>query len=929
MSRRPLFAGRFRRSHLQAAGRALALVMVLLGAVAATAGGEERIHAVAVETDSPVDAAAVAKILGLAVGQPLDRRQLRDSILAYYAGGEVERLEITSDHCEEGLDLRVRVSFRPKIAKVVVRAANPVLEKRVQKWLRLEVGGRASSAVVETARRRVVRQLRDRGHADPRVQAYMDYERATNSVDITIQVAAGPLQELEAVVLVGAVPPEVADAALPRVDAGTRLTARMVEQIRDETESRLRREGYWEAHVIGVDRIAHGARVTLQVSVDPGERYRLELDAPADTRKVVRAAIPDPAEEDLHPAQTDVLVERIRERLQEQGYLLATVRAELVTADGVRILRVAADPGTLRRIARVEFPGSAGISHAQLQEAVEVRPGAVRGLFGHPVSDLTLEQDRLALEQLYRRSGFVEAQVGTPIVAAQGPEAVTVSFPITEGRRWLLADLRVEGLPVEAAARLDKAGLPLAEAAPWDPDQVDEARRRLETILADTGYPEGRVTAEVDTATPGEAKVLLTAQPGPYVRLGRVVIAGLSTTHEEVVARVLRRSGVTSGAPFARDHILEAQRRLYALGLFRRVELLPLPGQEHRVERGLVVQCEEGRQRSYLVGFGWNETDRFRLTLGWSNLNLLGGAHAVSIETRLSSREQRYQLGIREPWVPLVGEPGYMVIYRTFEEFATYSQLRRGLWFEVGDRLRAPFRTWLRYEYQIVNPDAPPDVLSELERENQQARIASITPTLEWDYRNDPLNPTVGTFSSLSLEYAFPAFAADAQFLKAQGRFSLYGPILDGVGAVGIRLGAIQPLGPDTGGPPNLRVPLNARFFAGGASSHRAFRTDYLGVPGQTLNEGGDPIGGNALFLLNLEYSQPIKSIFSGVVFLDAGNVWASPSRVRVGDLRWGAGLGLRVDTPAGPLRAEYGFKLDREPGESMGAFFLSFGIPF
>jgi outer membrane protein insertion porin family len=376
---------------------------------------------------------------------------------------------------------------------------------------------------------------------------------------------------------------------------------------------------------------------------------------------------------------------------------------------------------------------------------------------------------------------------------------------------------------------------------------------------------------------------------------------------------------------------MDAQRRLYELGLFRRVELVPMPGQERRTVRGLVVALEEGRQRSYLVGFGWNETDRFRITLGWSHLNLFGGAHAFTAETRFSSREQRYQIGFREPRVPKLDVPAYMVIYRTFEKFEErgYDQRRRGLWIDVGDRLERPFRKWLRYEYQIVEPELTTEKDPEYPREDQPARIASLTPTLEWDYRNDPLVPTAGTFTSVSLEYAFPAFDADSEFLKLQSRFTLYGRILKGVGAVGIRIGAIEPLGHDTGVPKNRQVPISTRFFAGGASSHRAFKTDFLGVPGQTLDENGDPIGGNALLLLNFEYQRPVSSMFSVVFFLDVGNVWESPSQVRVDDFRFGLGAGFRVDTPAGPLRAEYGFKLDREPDESTGRFFLSFGIPF
>jgi outer membrane protein assembly factor BamA len=486
---------------------------------------------------------------------------------------------------------------------------------------------------------------------------------------------------------------------------------------------------------------------------------------------------------------------------------------------------------------------------------------------------------------------------------------------------------------VEAAARLEKTPLALQQAAPWNPSSVKDAERQLAAALAHTGYPEGRVTTEVDTSEPGHARVTFRVEPGQYVEIGEIVIAGLRRTHRSVVERMLRAADVATGEPFARDRLLDAQRRLYELGLFRTVELLPMPGQERRQVRGLVVHCEEGAQRSYLVGVGWNETDRWRLTLGWSHLNLFGGAHALSVEGRLSTNEQRFQVGLREPRIPYIDVPGYLVVYRTFERFPNrgYEQRRRGLWFDVGDRREIPFRTWLRYEYQIVEPTPIGDVPTDpnLPREEEEARIASLTPTLEWDFRNDPLVPTHGTFSQLALEWAFPVFDADAQFLKLFGRSTLYGRLPHGTWAAGIRVGVIEPLGPGSDLPSNLEVPINTRFFAVGASTHRGFAQDTLGIRGQTLTDDGSPVGGNALLLLNLEYERPVTRLFSGVAFLDVGNVWADPTLVRVGDLRWAAGLGLRVSTPAGPLRAEYGWKLDRQDDESGGEFFLSFGVPF
>ena len=86
---------------------------------------------------------------------------------------------------------------------------------------------------------------------------------------------------------------------------------------------------------------------------------------------------------------------------------------------------------------------------------------------------------------------------------------------------------------------------------------------------------------------------------------------------------------------------------------------------------------------------------------------------------------------------------------------------------------------------------------------------------------------------------------------------------------------------------------------------------------------------GNALILLNLQYRRRIAGDFFAEIFVDAGNVWASPSQIALGDIRWGPGLGIQYRTPAGPLRAEYAWKVDPRPGESRGQFFVSFGVPF
>lgn len=928
-----ILAHRTRRPPKRKAIRAVmaGALAALLWPSASTAG--ETVARVSVEAFGPHDEAALLRVLGLTVGQPFDRQQIREAILALYAGGEVEWVDVEAEPAGDGVAITVRISARSKISKVDVRTASPVLKNQLKKWLALSPGEPVSAATVEAGRRRALRKLRERGHTDPRVDVYLDYERSSNTVAVTVEPDPGPVERIAGIVVEGIDDPAVAAEAVPEVKPSDRLTTRAEERIRREVEERLRRQGFWDARVVGVDRRADVAGTLLAVRVELGARYTLELIAPAESERTVRAAIPDPVDEDMHPAQTELLAERIRENLQREGYLLAAVTAELVADAPTPLLRITADPGRVVRVAAVEFPGVTAINADDLRKVVAVDQGRTQGLWGASVSDATLELDRRAVEEAYRARGFAEVEVAPPILEATGTDEVRVLFPVSEGPRWVLDELRIEGLPVEAVARFEAAPAALEENAPWNPRDVEAMKLQIETALADTGYPEGRVVSEVDTSEAGHARVRYRVEPGRYVVIGDIVIAGLRRTRRSVVERLLNSAGVVSGAPFARERVVDAQRRLYELGLFRTVELLPMPGQERRDVRGLVVHCDEGAQRSYMVGVGWNETDRWRLTAGWSHLNLFGGAHALSLEGRLSSNEERFQVGLREPRIPYLDLPGHLVFYRTFERFENrgYEQRRRGLWFDVGDRRQVPFRTWFRYEYQLVEPssigDAPVD--PNLPREDEEARIASITPTLEWDFRDDPLLPSHGSFSQLSLEWAFPFFAADANYLKLFGRSTLYGRHSHGTWAAGIRLGAIEPFGADDELPSNLQVPLASRYFGGGSSTQRGFERDLLGIPGQTLDAFGEPIGGNALVLINFEYERPVVGVVSGVAFIDIGNVWAAPELVRLADMRYAAGLGVRVVTPAGPLRAEYGWKLDREPGESSGEFFLSFGVPF
>jgi outer membrane protein assembly complex protein YaeT len=883
-----------------------------------------------VEAIGPVDEEGILEVLELQPGQRIDRQRLRELILTLYAGAEVERLRVMTADVEGGVDVVVRMSNRSTVSGVKVRTGRPALRIKVRRWVQFEIGDPVTAEGIEAGRRRVERRLHDRGFADALVEAYVDFDRRSNTVALEFVVAAGAPQVVRSVVLEGLLDDEAMLAAMPKHKAGAKLTARLEDRLRERTEANLRTMGYWEAEVLSIERRVDGADVDVVLKVEPGARFRLELEAPPESLKIAENAFPDPAREEIHPAQTEALAEQILENLQESGFLLAEVSAELAVATDEQVLTVRIDPGRKLKVAEVEFPGAESLRRGELRDTVKVEPGGTGGRFSQKISNATLESDRKALEEIFNRRGFPYAVLAKPeLVPIDGEDKVRVLFPVNEGVRWYIAEVRIEGLPVEAAAELESRPLELVDGSPWSPGAVERATRRLEDSLADSGYPEGRVEAKVDTSVEGSATVVFQVSSGPFVRIGDVIIAGLRHTHMKLVSGVVRRAGVRTGEPLSRRKMLDAQRGLFELGLFRRVEMAPMPGQEHRETRNIVVGCEEGEQKSYLFGIGYSNVDAARLILGWSHLNLLGRAYAFSAEVSLSRRQQRYSLSLRKQRLLGLPIPGYLAVYRTDEVLGDRNVLRRGLWVDFGDRLKRPLRPWFRYEYEITEPEGfdvdPPEDLPENVRET---KVASITPSIEWDTRDNPLAPTRGVFASASLQYAFPAFQADANFVRFQTGATVYSPIFRGFGAIGLRLGAIEPINADPEVPKNLQIPFAYRLFAGGRTTHRAFDVDRLGIPGQTIINDS-PVGGNALILLNMEYRRRISGPLFAAIFVDVGNVWASPEQVDLGDIEWGPGFGLQYVTPAGPLRAEYGWRIDAPEGESGGHFFISFGVPF
>jgi len=181
--------------------------------------------------------------------------------------------------------------------------------------------------------------------------------------------------------------------------------------------------------------------------------------------------------------------------------------------------------------------------------------------------------------------------------------------------------------------------------------------------------------------------------------------------------------------------------------------------------------------------------------------------------------------------------------------------------------------------------------------------------------------PQRGSFHLASLEVGGFVLGGDADFLKTRLETAWFLDWLQPtVLALGLRLGLATPFG-DT-----ADLPIEKRFFAGGATTVRGYRERRLGP----LDARGNPAGGNGLAVFNVEWRFPIWRWFGGAVFFDTGAVTAEVDDLAPDELRSGVGAGLRLSTPVGPVRVDVGYPLDRvERQDQKPRVYLSIGHPF
>jgi outer membrane protein assembly factor BamA len=284
---------------------------------------------------------------------------------------------------------------------------------------------------------------------------------------------------------------------------------------------------------------------------------------------------------------------------------------------------------------------------------------------------------------------------------------------------------------------------------------------------------------------------------------------------------------------------------------------------------------------------------------------------------------------------------------------SSFSFRRRSATAEATRRLGGGISVIGTYQIQATEVyDVPPTVTATdqnlIDRVFANVRLSSFSLSVLRDTRNDQIDPTKGQYFSGYGQLAAKAFGGQVGFVKSFFRASTFhlvpnshGIVLAGNAFLGVATGFPQQnpdgstiIDPVTGTPAR-DLPQSERFYAGGDTTMRGFAIDQLGVrhiprlAEDTIDANGFPLGGNAELLFNAEVRLPLIRNFEVHGFLDTGNVFRRAVDLDAGEFRSAVGVGVLYKSPIGPLRFDLGFKVHPLPGESLTAFFITFGRAF
>lgn len=571
-------------------------------------------------------------------------------------------------------------------------------------------------------------------------------------------------------------------------------------------------------------------------------------------------------------------------------------------------LQLAAQSGA--RITKIDFTGNETFSDSELRTVLTSGGSSgVSGILGDQdayLYDPDLFTEGLArVRRFYQQEGFIRCQTGEPDVISFDPrkDEVKLRVSIDEGRPIVIDRVEYEIPDIDESERTmllwrlrqARDEFLLQPGARFRDSSLLIDRDSLVLLMSSRGYPYATIGHELHVDTGASLVVVLwKITTGAIATFGETGIAGNERFDDRSISRML---AYRQGQRYDRTLVLRSQKQVYGLGVFQVATVHPQLGDSLSTQIPVNVAVREGARYKVKVGFGYGREEQFRAYGDVRKYGLFGGPRTLRVYVKHSTIEpylvrlSMIQPAFFHPRTTLTVGP---YLWRQDEE--AFDVRRIGGDVQVSHTFSEKLSGAVVYTYEDVK---------NLELSPAQRAIAGDVNAEEYtkstlafggqfDNSWPKLSPSRGFFLATNLTLSGLGFGSDFHFWKVVSEGRHYQSLRPFTLALRAKIGGAREFADKD------IIPFEERLFSGGSNSVRGWGRQELGP-----RIADDPVGGRSLFEGNAELRFPIYGLLTGAAFCDFGNVWLEAFDYPIDDLRYSAGLGIRLTTPIGPIRLD------------------------
>jgi len=688
------------------------------------------------------------------------------------------------------------------------------------------------------------------------------------------------------------------------------------ENIVNEDIKNLYATGFFETVEAEKEKIAEGVVVIFKVKEKP-VLTKLDIEGERFIRKKkIEEVIDVKVGSFVDEYKLNEVASKIKDLYAKKGFTQSKVTYDFKTdkeKNEAEVKYIIEEKGVLK-VRRIKIQGNKTISAGRILKLMKTRTAWLfnSGLY----KEEAFKDDIKRITDFYRQEGFTDVKIDTELDFNEKGLYVTIS--VVEGKRYHIGTIQIEGYKDVSLDEIKKA-MKLKTDSVYSDTALYEESSRMRSVYVDRGY----IFAQIEPVTilnPETQKVDVTYKivENQVAYIERIDIKGNIKTKDKVIRRELR---VYPEERFDGKAVRKSKEKLENLGFFEEVRFDTEPGTKPE-QVNLVVDVKEAKTGHLSFGGGYSSIEEFvgfaeirQKNFDFANFSTFSGAgQDLSLYASLGSLTSRYELSFTNPWI--FDRPysfGFDVYKKGHDQDEDvgygYSENITGGDIRLGKDFNDTLKGQAAYRFDRVKiSDVIENATSDLKDEAGITNLSTVEFDLAYDTRDNVFSPLTGMYFTNNFQVTGGPFGGDRDFIKYLARLSYFYPLINKSVLEGrLRAGWADPFS-DT-----KKVPIYERFFAGGASTVRGYQERKVGPVDAATD---DPLGGEAMFVANLEYTYPLVDFLKLATFFDAGNVWSKNSDFFSDKLYKSVGLGVRVKTPIGPVSVDYGWPLDLGPGE-------------